>query len=122
MLRPSAKALLNHPFLAGPHDSGKLAELVQRHADKRRDAQMLGGRDFKNEATGEAEPSRWDFDTEQQRSGLPDLTTRGSIKSHQINSFTIRDTTWGDTFAQRQLQQGVRLPLIGCESLLAKSS
>lgn len=107
MGRPSAKALLGHPFLAGPHDSGKLAELVQRHADKRRDTQMLGARDFKSEAGGEVEPARWDFRTEQRRGGPPDLTTRGSIKSHQINSFTIRDSTWGDTFAQRQLQQGV---------------
>ena len=108
-LRPSAKGLLAHPFLAGPHDSGKLAELVQRHAEKRRDASMLGGRDFKQGAAGDGEPSRWDFGTTVANRGiLPDLTPRGSIKSHQINSFTIRDTTWGDTFAQRQLQQGVR--------------
>ena len=32
---------------------------------------------------------------------------KGTLKSHQINSFTIRDSTWGETFAQRQMHPGV---------------
>lgn len=67
---------------------------------------MLGGRGLKADAAENAEPSRWDFGTVAAKP-LSDLTPRGSIKSHQINSFTIRDTTWGDALAQRQLQQGV---------------
>lgn len=111
-LRPSAKALLQHPFLAGPHDSGKVAELVQRHSDKRRDANLFGGRGFHAAdglLDGDVEASKWDFGTVQERLGAQDALGRGSLKSHQINSFTIRDSTWGDTFAQRQMHPAVTL-------------
>jgi hypothetical protein len=111
-LRPSAKALLQHPFLAGPHDSGKVAELVQRHSDKRRNANQFGGRtsqaaDGLLDCDGEA--SKWDFGTVQERVAINDPSGKGSLRSHQINSFTIRDSTWGNTFAQRQLHPGVTL-------------
>ena len=112
--RPSAAGLLQHPFLAGPHDSGRLAELVQIHAERKREMHARGGKLYKSPDTASG-TARWDFDTQRQRPPTPEGNQRGSIRSHQVNSFTIRDSTWGTTFAKRQLQPGV-----GCISSFDK--
>lgn len=112
LLRPSAAALLRHPFLAGPHDSGRLAELVHMHGELKREAHISSGQGYRS-SHGAPGTARWDFDTQKQRmlpSTAEQQAARGSIRSHQINSFTIRDSTWGATFAKRQLQTSVLFP------------
>lgn len=104
-LRPSANTLIHHPFLSGPHDSGKLAELVQFQADQKRNAGGGGARPLA-ESHSRLPASKWDFDS-LGRAARAQRAAKGTIKSHQINNFTMRDSTWGSTYAPSRLQSWV---------------